>query len=193
MPATHKERTRARILDEAAKAMRVRGHEGIGVADVMKRAGLTHGGFYAHFKSRDDLVAATIDRMFEDSRSMRSKYLQPGDPRESLAAMIDYYLSDDHRHRVATGCPVAAMSSEAARMPKAARERFEEGLRSFRGGFVGPIKELGFEDPEAVATSVVAEMVGALALSRAFTDETTASGLLERSRGELKRRLGLLN
>ena len=191
MAGTHKERTRARILDEAAKAMRVHGHEGVGVAEVMKRAGLTHGGFYAHFKNRDDLVAATIDRMFDDSRSMRARYFRPRDPRGSLIAMIDYYLSDVHRGRVETGCPVAALSSEAARLPAAARQRFEQGFQSFRGAFVEAIRDLGMEDPEGVATSVVAEMVGALALARATSDEAMASGLLQRSRDQLKRRLAL--
>ena len=82
-PTTHKARTRGRILDEAAKAMREHGHEGIGVANLMKRAGLTHGGFYAHFKDRDDLVAAAIGRMFEDSKAMLARYFRPGDPRAS--------------------------------------------------------------------------------------------------------------
>jgi TetR/AcrR family transcriptional repressor of nem operon len=193
VPTTHKERTRARILTEAAKAMREHGHEGIGVAELMKRAGLTHGGFYAHFKNRDDLVAAAVDRMFDDSRAMVARHFRPGDPRGSLIALIDYYLSDDHRRRTGTGCPVAALSSEAARMPAAARQRFEEGTQRFRSAFVEALRALGVEDPEAVASSATAEMVGALALARSMNDEAQANELLARSRDQLKCRLGLLD
>lgn len=189
---THKERTRARILDEAAKALREHGHEGIGVADVMKRAGLTHGGFYAHFKNRDDLIAATIDRAFEDSRAMISRNTRPGDPRGSLTSLIDDYLSDSHRRRTGTGCPVAALGSEAPRMPQAARALFDQGLQGLRGTFTQALTELGAEDPDALASSAVAEMIGALTLARAVGDDGRAGKLLERSRDQLKRRLGLL-
>jgi TetR/AcrR family transcriptional repressor of nem operon len=189
---THKERTRARILDEAAKALREQGHERIGVADVMKRAGLTHGGFYAHFRNRDDLIAATVDRAFEDSRAMIARNFRPGDPRGSLSRLIDEYLSEGHRRRTGTGCPVAALGSEAARMPDAARLRFEEGMRGMRGAITEALAELGTGDPEAVASSAMAEMIGALTLSRAIGDDAKANKSLERSRDQLKRRLGLI-
>jgi len=189
--SAHKERTRARILDEAAKALRELGHERIGVADVMKRAGLTHGGFYAHFKNRDDLIAATIDRAFEDSRAMVARNSRPGDPRASLSSLIDDYLSDGHRRKSGTGCPVAALGSEAARMPEPARSRFEQGMGGLRGAFIRGLTELGAEDPEAMAASAVAEMIGALTLARATSDNAKANKLLERSRDQLKRRLGL--
>jgi TetR/AcrR family transcriptional repressor of nem operon len=189
---THKERTRARILDEAAKALRERGHEAIGVVDVMNRAGLTHGGFYAHFKNRDDLIAATIDRTFEDSRAMIARHFRGGDPAASLSAMIDDYLSDKHRRRVDTGCTVAALSGEAARMPAVARERFEQGLKAFRRVFLEAITDLGLENASEVATSVVAEMVGSLVVARAMSDESIATRILASSREQLKRRLGLL-
>lgn len=191
MTATHKERTRMRILDEAAKAMREHGHEGVGVAGIMKRAGLTHGGFYAHFRDRDDLVAEAIGRMFEDSKTMLERHLDSGDPRGGLTALIDYYLSEDHRRRIANGCPVAALSSEAARLPPPARARFEEGVRSFRTAIAAAVAELGSEDPQAAASSAVAEMVGALAVARSISDEREANELLARSRDQLKRRLGL--
>jgi TetR/AcrR family transcriptional repressor of nem operon len=192
MAGTHKERTRARILEEAAKAMRAQGHAGVGVAEVMKRAGLTHGGFYAHFKDRDDLVAAAVARMFEDSRAMVARYFRADDPKGSLERIIDYYLSDAHARRIDSGCPVAALSSEARRLPEAARERFEEGMDAFRANFITAIEKLGLDEPEDLASSVVAEMVGALALARSMSDEEAAGKLLARSREQLKRRLHLL-
>lgn len=191
LSGTHKERTRNRILDEAAGAMRERGHEGIGVAELMKRAGLTHGGFYAHFTSRDDLVAHAVDRMFEDSKAMVARFGDANDPAASLSGLIDYYLSDSHRKAVASGCAVAALGSEAGRMPAQARDRFEQGVASFRLAVARLVAMIGVPDADVVASSVVNELVGALMLSRASRDEADACRLLEASRVQLKHRLGL--
>lgn len=188
---THKERTRARILDEAAKAMREQGHAGIGVARLMQRAGLTHGGFYAHFKDRDDLVAEAVGRMFEDSQAMVARYRREGDPRASLTGLIDYYLSPKHSAALSTGCPVAALNSEAPRLPPAARVRFEEGVQRFRSAIAALVSELDLPASPELASSVVAEMVGALTLSRAMADKAEAEAVLQRSRDQLKHRLGL--
>lgn len=189
--ATHKERTRARILEEAALAMRERGHEGIGVADLMKRAGLTHGGFYAHFTSREDLVTHAVDRMFEDSRSMIARFEKADDPAGSLAALIDYYLSDRHRRAVSSGCAVAALGSEAGRMPTQARLRFQKGVNSFRGAVTRMVSALGIADADKLAASVINEMVGALMLARASSEEAEANQLLATARTQLKKRLDL--
>jgi TetR/AcrR family transcriptional repressor of nem operon len=188
---THKERTRARILDEAARAMREHGHAGIGVATLMQRAGLTHGGFYAHFKDRDDLVAEAVGRMFEDSQVMVARYRREGDPRASLTGLIDYYLSPRHSAALSTGCPVAALNSEAPRLPPAARVRFDEGVRRFSSAVAEFVAELGIPAGPGLASSVVAEMVGALTLSRAMNDKADAERVLKQSRDQLKQRLGL--
>src|SRR5947207_73479 len=177
--SAHKQRTRRRILDEAARAMRDHGHQGIGVANLMKRAGLTHGGFYAHFKDRDDLVAEAIGRMFDDSKAMVARHLGPNQPREGLSALIDDYLSDHHRRRVGTGCPIAALGSEAARLPATARRRFEEGLSTFRKSLRDAIAATGVENPDSVASFALSEMVGALTLARATRNVTEANELLD--------------
>ena len=190
--SAHKQRTRIRILDEAAKAMREHGHEGISVANLMKNAGLTHGGFYAHFKDRDDLVAEAIGRMFEDSKAMVVRHRRLDQPRERLVALIDDYLSDDHRLRVGTGCPIVALGSEAARLPAVARRSFEAGLSDFRKALHDAIAETGVENPHAVASFALSEMVGALTLARATRNATEANELLHQVREQLKRRLGLL-
>lgn len=187
---THKERTRARILDEAAKALREHGHEGVGVAALMKLAGLTHGGFYAHFKNRDDLVAAAVERMFEDSKAMVSRYLGNDSPRDGLLALIEYYLSEAHRDRIARGCPIAALSSEAVRFPAAAKERFEDGLNRFRQAIAEALRKTGAQNPEELASSVVAEMVGALTLARSMPTKAS-NAFLATSREQLGRRLAL--
>ena len=188
---TQKERTRARILDEAAKAMREHGSDGIGVAALMKRAGLTHGGFYAHFRDRDDLVAHAVDRMFDDSGRMLDRHLGRQDAGEGLRGLINYYLSDEMRVAADRGCPLPGLSGEAARMPAGARARFESGIARFKAALQGAMEALQLPEPDILASSVLAEMVGAMALARAMGDNDEARTLLRASQEQLTRRLGL--
>lgn len=188
---THKERTRARILDEAATVMRERGIDGIGVAALMKRAGLTHGGFYAHFKDRDDLVAHAIDRMFQDSATMLDRHLTPEDAMHGLTALIDFYLADRSIGAIGKHCPLPSLSGEATRLPIAARQRFASGIEHFHKALESALGRIGRRDAGVLASSVLAELVGAMSLARAVGDPATASAMLAASRDALKSRLGL--
>lgn len=189
---SHKERTRARILEEAAKAMREHGTDGIGVAAMMKRAGLTQGGFYAHFASRDDLVACAIDRMFEDSKAMIARHLDGKEPGEGLAMLIDHYLSERARLMPERTCPIPSLSSEAARLPQDARARFNKGVERLEQAIVARLTHLGRNEPEALGASVLAEMVGTVTRARAMEDQGKASEFLASARRGIKTRLGLL-
>lgn len=186
--SAHKAKTRARILDEAASAIRVSGAQGVSVAELMKRAGLTHGGFYAHFESRDDLVAHAIDRMFQDSAAMVARYLGE---EPDLSAFIDYYLSEASWRRVERGCPMPGLAGEVSRMPPLARQRFEEGIIAFREGIARALAARGTLDVEATAASVLAELVGAMTLARSLSDEGQALAFLDASRRRLRERIGL--
>ncbi|HEX7858280.1 MAG TPA: TetR/AcrR family transcriptional regulator [Sphingobium sp.] len=186
--SAHKAKTRARILDEAAAAIRSSGAQGISVAELMKRAGLTHGGFYAHFSSRDDLVAHAIDRMFQDSAMMVARFL--GDTPD-LGAFIDYYLSETAYRMVERGCPLPGLSGEAGRMPPAARTRFAQGVGGFRDGIERALEALGKADSATLASSVMAELVGAMTLARSMPDDGAALAFLDASRRGLRERIGL--
>ena len=188
---TQKERTRARILDEAASAMREHGPGGIGVAALMKRAGFTHGGFYAHFENRDDLVAHAVDRMFADSADMLESHLQSGDVQRGLGALVDTYLSDAQRLAADQGCPLPSLSGAAARLPAAARHRFSAGINAFRSALERALGGFEFDEPAALASSVLSEMVGAMALARALDDADAATATLQASRDQIRRRLSL--
>ncbi len=188
---SHKERTRARILDEAAKAMREHGFDGIGVAALMKRAGLTHGGFYAHFESRDDLVAHTIDRLFEDNRSSLARHLDQPDLAAGLAAYIDDYLSEERITWRERGCALTSLMSEATRLPPEARTAYAAGIERFRNRLRDRLAALGHAQAEEEANSALAEMVGAATAARAFGEGEMASAFLLASRRQIKRRLGL--
>lgn len=188
-----KERTRERILDEAARALREQGSEGIRVAELMQRAGLTHGGFYAHFKSRNDLIGEAIARMRTDSREMLGRNLDQRDVAEGLGALIDDYLSDDRVRRVDTSCPLPVLGQEARRLPSAARSLLSETIDTFRTRMAESLTKLGAHSPERLGDSLASEMVGAMTLARAMPDEAKARALLAASRFELKRRAGLLS
>ncbi|KOC90090.1 TetR/AcrR family transcriptional regulator [Winslowiella iniecta] len=190
---SHKARTRQRILDEAASAMRVLGTEGIGVAALMKRAGLTHGGFYAHFSSRDELVAETINHIFTQLQATLRQHLSGKEAKASLRDFIDYYLSDEVRLAPEQGCPLPALSGEAARLPTAARSRFDCGVQSMHQLIASRLQQSGEAESEAMASSALAELIGAMSLARACPDEERASQMLAVSRQSLKQRLNLLS
>ncbi|WBV22112.1 TetR/AcrR family transcriptional regulator [Pantoea piersonii] len=188
---SHKARTRQRILDEAARVMRECGTESIGVASLMKRVGLTHGGFYAHFDSREALVQAVIAEMFTDSTQRMQPLWQQSDPAERLNTLIDYYLSETHRDSPAEGCPMPALVSEVGHLPDEAKAIFTQGVASMLQRLSELLAELGQREVEALASSLLAEMVGALALARACPDKALSATMLARSRQALKRRTGL--
>ncbi|MES1161885.1 MAG: TetR/AcrR family transcriptional regulator, partial [Rhizobacter sp.] len=118
---TRREATHDRIVEVAARTLRRNGYAGVGVADVMKQAGLTHGGFYAHFESRDALLAEAIERAGRDSGAAMSKRLDASRARgeSGLRAVVDNYLSDAHLSGTEHGCVVAALSSEMPRQSPA--------------------------------------------------------------------------
>jgi TetR/AcrR family transcriptional regulator, transcriptional repressor for nem operon len=190
--ADHKQKTREKVLKAAAKAIRAHGPHRVGVADVMRDAGLTHGGFYAHFESKDDLVAAAIGQMFEQSRARFVSEVKDYPPARALNAYVDFYLSQRHRDARASGCPIPALAGDLPRLDRAARTRFAEGVAALTHAVAERIEQLGHcDEPEALARSVVAEMVGALSLARAEPEEEKSNQMLADSRELVKKRLGI--
>ena len=187
----HKQKTRAKVLQAAARALRSEGPERVGVAAVMAEAGLTHGGFYAHFKSKDELIAAAIGQMFDESRERAIKEIEGRDPAEGLAAYIDSYLSPEHRDARGRGCPIAALSSDLPRLPTATREAFASGVQRLVRLFGEKLAQLGHPAPEPEARSMVAELVGALSLARVELDPTVSDAILRDSKLRLKARFGV--
>jgi TetR/AcrR family transcriptional repressor of nem operon len=190
--AEHKQRTRERVLKEATKAIRAEGALKVGVAEVMAKAGLTHGGFYAHFGSRDAFVAEAIGQMFAEGQHRILMETRDGRPAaEALGAYVDFYLSAAHRDARTAGCPLPFLAADAPRLPDASRERYADGVARLTGKLADLLAEMGDPDPQATAGSALSEMVGALALARADPDVARADLILERSRRAVKRRLGL--
>ncbi|HJV41930.1 TetR/AcrR family transcriptional regulator [Caulobacter sp.] len=187
--AEHKQKTRQRVLDEAAKAIREEGLHRLGVAGIMARAGLTHGGFYAHFPSKEAFVAEAIAHMFEAGPRLGTMKGQPS--REALGGYIDLYLSRRHRDTRDGGCPLPYLAVDAPRLSEAARERYARGVAHLTDIIAAHLVALGREHAQDEASSTLAELVGALTLARAEPDPDRSDSILERSRAHLKRRLGL--
>jgi TetR/AcrR family transcriptional regulator, transcriptional repressor for nem operon len=191
--AEHKERTRARVLKEAVRAIRTEGPERVGVAGVMARAGLTHGGFYAHFSSKDELVLAAIGEMFAGARNTFERYTAGRPPREALQAYIDFYLSTAHRDSREYGCPLPILSGDLPRMAEPVRAQFAEGVARLTAAIQGLLEQLGRPDAETAAASALAEAIGALSLSRAVGGPEQSDAILAHSRASLAERLGLID
>ena len=116
-PASRKELSHERIVDAAARAIRREGYAGVGVADVMKEAGLTHGGFYAHFPSRDAMLVAAMERAGRDgaARMTQSIARRRAEGASPLRALVEGYLSETHLTSCEGGCPISALASEMPR------------------------------------------------------------------------------
>jgi len=168
--------TRERILEVAGTLFRERGFDGIGVADIMKRAGLTHGGFYGHFASKDDLAAEITGRVVS-----REGWMQrlSGKANPSLKDVVRGYLTTRHRDDPGTGCLFAALGSDVARQPTAVRRAFTDGLKNRVDALreLIPGRSAAARRRQALAT--ISGMVGALMLSRAVDDPKLSADILD--------------
>lgn len=188
----HKPKIRERIVKEAAKAIRAKGPQQVSVAGVMSKAGLTHGGFYAHFASKDALIVAAIEQMFNQVMTRWDKDNQGLSAAGQLSGYIDFYLSPWHRDNRAQGCPVSALASETPRMPAPCQAEFARGIDRIRGMIVRQLTEMGVENPLTAAISLSAELMGSLSLARCEPDRQISDALLESARNQLKARLNLI-
>lgn len=175
------EENHARIVETAGRLFRENGYDGIGVADLMKAAGLTHGGFYGHFNSKDDLAAEAITKALEDSQERwRRRIAQnPGNP---VGAIVGRYLSDAHRQDLAQGCPIAALASDTARQPDGIRKGYEEGAQALVEILAAAMPQESAAERRSAALAAFAAMVGSLILSRAVLSKGFADEILEATR-----------
>ena len=181
---SRKEITHERIVATAARAIRRGGFQGVGVADIMKEAGLTHGGFYAHFSSRNALLAEALERAGQDSarRVIQTVTTRRARGASALRALVEGYLSDRHLAELEAGCPVAALASEMPRQAPEVREASAQRVR----GLVAAVRCALPEDAAADSSpAIAAQLVGALQLARALGDNTEGRALLKASRRAL--------
>jgi TetR/AcrR family transcriptional repressor of nem operon len=194
---SRKEETRERILRTAGRALRQRGYQGVGVAEVMQQAGLTHGGFYAHFESKTELLAEATDlagadgqqrlaraarRRAETAEQADAAHGRPTSAHQALLALVDAYLSEEHLHDPGLGCTMAALGSELPRQAdnvrRAATHRFEDMVALVER----QLPTRGQPGSHERAMAVLSCLVGTMVLARAVDRPALADALRQASR-----------
>jgi len=177
----HKQETHARIVRKASVRLREKGAHGIGVADLMKEAGLTHGGFYAHFDSREALVIEAFAYAMDRSLAHWRKTVAQTPPEKRLSTIVESYLTTMHRDDPGRGCAVTALGADIAREGPKARRAFAAKLDEMIDMIADQIPDLPRKAARRQAAATLATMMGALVLSRVagngeFSEEILAAG-----------------
>jgi TetR/AcrR family transcriptional regulator, transcriptional repressor for nem operon len=173
----HKESTRRGIVDVATSKLRVDGIEGARVSDVMREAGLTHGGFYVHFESKDDLVGEACAAGVAAAREAVIAAASRAAPAERVRAVLDVYLTPQRRD--SAGCTLATLGGEIARQPESVRARFSEELLKSVDAIAPLMDGVDGRHRGDQVIAMVASMVGAMMLSRAVSDATLSQRILD--------------
>ncbi|MBB4684928.1 TetR/AcrR family transcriptional regulator [Amycolatopsis jiangsuensis] len=195
-----KRRNREKIVDAAGAGFRSRGIDGVGIEEVMKNAGMTHGGFYNHFTSKEALALEVLHEGFTSSLDAvaATRAAHPRSARAALNGIVDDYLTTTHRDHPESGCASAALVSDAGRHGAAAQAEYRRGLEGYFAAFTELLLDRARQsdaelDPAAArehAIAVFSQMVGALVLSRAVADAEPALSdeVLTANRRQLKRK-----
>ncbi|HEX6107282.1 MAG TPA: TetR/AcrR family transcriptional regulator [Gemmatimonadales bacterium] len=176
---SRKEATHDRIVETAARAIRRSGYNGTGVAEIMKEAGLTHGGFYAHFDSRDGMLAEAADRAGADGMAHLARVAAAAPPEKALEAMLRAYLSKEHVESAETGCAVAALGSEMPRQAPKVRRAATRRIKEMIDLLARHAPDWGQPGAHERALVTVATALGALVLARAVDDPRLSDALRE--------------
>lgn len=173
------EQNRERVVDVASRLFRKHGFNGIGLADLMKGAGLTQGGFYKQFASKDDLAAKACARGYAAVRE-RWREFAGRDPERPLEPLVRTYLSPEHRDEQAEGCVMAALGADAARAAPAVRAAMEDGVVAYVE-FLAACLPDDVPDRRQRAMAIASTMIGALVLSRSINDPALSKEILDAS------------
>jgi len=182
--AAAKQESHERIVQAAARAIRRSGYDGTGVADIMKEAGLTHGAFYAHFESREAMLAEAADRAGAESNAFGASVIAAAPAKQAFQALIQAYLSEEHLAGIETGCPVAALGSEMPRQAPEVRRAATRRIKEMIDLVARQSPDWGQPGAHERALVTVATMVGTLMIARAVDDAALSESLC---RAALKR------
>ena len=177
----HKQETHARIVRKASVRLREKGAHGIGVADLMKEAGLTHGGFYAHFDSREALVIEAFNYAMDRAMERWRKVAEQTPPEKRLATVVDLYVTALHRDDPGHGCAVPALGAEIARESAKTRKAFAIRLEEMIGLMADQILDVPRQNARRQAIATIATMMGTMVMSRIagtgqISDEILSAG-----------------
>jgi len=174
-----KAETHTRIVSVAARRFRELGLEGIGVADVMKEAGVTVGGFYKHFDSRDELVVEALATAFQDLDRWEEEHT------DTLTKLLENYLSEGHRDAPGTGCALGALLGDMSRASRSAKAVYTARLKRSLAYSTSLVPPNGTSDRRARAILTISAMLGAINLSRAVSDPNLSREILQHTRDQL--------
>lgn len=176
------------IVGVAASRFREDGVDRVGVADLMHDVGLTHGGFYRHFDSRDQLVAEAVQRALHDGgQAMAAVAESPDDP---LSAVIDAYLSISHRDNLGTSCAVTTLAADVARSHPRARAAYTDQVGVYIDMLVRLLPQGTGDRDRATAITALSTLVGAVSMARAVNDEALSREILASAAAKLKTQIG---
>lgn len=177
--AAAKDATHERIVSVAARAIRRSGYDGTGVAGIMKEAGLTHGAFYAHFASREAMLAEAAGKACAESAQAAAEMVSQGPPGAALASMLTAYLSKAHAQNAELGCPLAALGSETSRQTPEVRRVATRHIKEMIDLIARQSPDWGQPGAHDHALVTLSTMVGALLLARAVDEPRLSERLLE--------------
>jgi TetR/AcrR family transcriptional regulator, transcriptional repressor for nem operon len=178
-PAEDTAERHEQILDAASQMFRQSGFDGVSVAAVMKAAGLTHGGFYAHFESKDALAAASVERSLAETLDLVERASEAAEP---LATLVTEYLSEQHRDDPAGGCTMAALAAEISRANGPVRHTFTAQVRGLVERITVKFFPAQRSNERAQAIVTMSTLVGALLIARAVDDPVLSAEILAANR-----------
>jgi TetR/AcrR family transcriptional regulator, transcriptional repressor for nem operon len=181
-PPAHKDRTRQRIVRAAARRFRERGSEGVAIADLMHELRLTHGGFYRHFKGKEELFNEALVESFRQAEATMNAATAGASPGGKLEALIRTYLSEGHCDNRGEGCPVAALATELAHHRKSTRSTLGRALRDYVAGLAPFVPGDTPTERERRVLVLFAGMAGVLNVARATSDAALRRTILEAGR-----------
>ena len=181
-PAHQKQETRERIVRAASRHFRGRGGEGVAIADLMGKLNLTHGGFYKHFDSKEQLFAEAVAKSFEDVRAWFAEAVVKAQPGGELRVLIEQYLSLEHCANPDSGCPLAALASEIPRYPRAVRVKIDLAMRDHLKKVSEFLPGATEKDRQRNCLVLLSGMSGALTLARTVADKEMRQSILQAAR-----------
>lgn len=180
-----KEASHERIVEAGARAIRRCGYDGIGIADIMKQAGLTHGGFYTHFPSREAMLAELADRAGAEAIATFLRITGAAPAGQSQQALLRAYLSEEHVKNPERGCPIAALGTEMPRQAPAVRRAITRRIKEMIDVVFRQSADQGQPGAHERALAITATMIGAVVLARAVDEEPLSGLVLEAARKHL--------
>lgn len=181
----HKARTHRRIVKSASRQLRKRGLNGPAVSTLMKANGLTHGGFYKHFSSRDDLVVEAVEESLRELTETLTDAANHSGSRDGWKAMVTTYLSLERCDRADIGCPIAALAPDIARTPPAMKQRIAAAILKFRSELIPLMPGRSAQEKGSAFLMLMTSMVGTIALARTMPDQAVRQAILDTVRDRL--------